>query len=168
LTDQDCAHDDALDPNYKMNPPLRSEHDRLALVRGLADGTVDAVATDHAPHAAHEKGQGFVAAPFGVVGLETALAATLGFVHDGTIDVRRAVELLTSGPARVLNLTGRVGTLVGPHAPPDVCVVDPARTWTVTTGSLLGRSKNSCFLGREFHGRVTHTFLRGRRAFELL
>jgi dihydroorotase len=157
-----------LDPNKKMNPPLRSEDDRRALVAGLADGTVDAVATDHAPHAAHEKGQGFVQAPFGVTGLETMLAALLTFVKDGTIDERRAVELLTAGPARVLGRVGHVGTLTGPGAPADLCLVDPRMTWQVNPGSVLSRSKNSCFLGRTFTGRVVATFLRGIRAYQLV
>lgn len=159
---------DDLDPNRKMNPPLRSEQDRLALVAGLVDGTVDAVATDHAPHAADEKGQGFIKAPFGVTGLETMLAALLTFVHDGSIDVRRAVELVTAGPARVLHRQGQLGTLVGARAPADLCLVDPSRAWQVGEGSVLSRSKNSCFLGRRFQGRVVMTFLRGRRAFELV
>lgn len=157
-----------LDPNRKMNPPLRSEQDRRALVAGLVDGTVDAVATDHAPHAADEKGQGFVKAPFGVTGLETMLSALLSFVHDGTIDARRAVELVTSGPARVLHRQGALGTIIGTNAPADLCLVDPTRAWDVGFGSVLSRSKNSCFLGRRFHGRVLMTFLRGRRAFELV
>lgn len=159
---------DDLDPNRKMNPPLRSEDDRRALVSGLVDGTVDAVATDHAPHAAEEKGQGFVQAPFGVTGLETMLSALLGFVHDGTIDERRAVELVTAGPARVLKRQGHVGTIMGPHAPPDLCLVDPRREWEVDRGNILSRSKNSCFLGRRFRGRVVATFLRGRLAYQLV
>lgn len=159
---------DDLDPNKKMNPPLRSEDDRRALVAGLADGSVDAVATDHAPHAAHEKGKGFVTAPFGVTGLETMLASLLHFVNDGTIDVRRAVALVTSGPARVLRREGAVGTLVGPMAPPDLCLVDPARPWEVDVGNVMSRSKNSCFLGRRFHGRVTATFVRGRLVYQLI
>lgn len=157
-----------LDPNKKMNPPLRCGADRRALVDGLADGTVDAVATDHAPHSAGEKAQGFVKAPFGTTGLETMLAALLRFVHDGTIDARRAVELCTSGPARVLRRQGSVGTLVGPAAPPDLTLVDPTRPWTVTPGSLMSRSQNSCFLGHEMKGRVVATFLRGRLAYQLL
>jgi dihydroorotase len=157
-----------LDPNKKMNPPLRSEDDRRALVAGLADGTVDAVATDHAPHASDEKGQGFVKAPFGVTGLETMLAALLTFVHDGTIDVGRAVELMTAGPARVLHRSVGLGTLAGVRAPADLCLVDPVRLWNVSEGSVLSRSKNSCFLGRRFQGRVVMTFLRGHRVFELV
>jgi dihydroorotase len=157
-----------LDVNKKMNPPLRSEADRRALVAGLVDGTVDAVATDHAPHSADEKGQGFVKAPFGVTGLETMLAALLQFVHDDTIDVRRAVELVTSGPARVLHRRDTLGTMVGQRAPADLCLVDPKRAWRVDEGNVLSRSKNSCFLGRTFTGRVVATFVRGRRVFEVI
>jgi len=159
---------DDLDPNKKMNPPLRSAADRRALIEGLVDGTVDAVATDHAPHSHDEKGKGFVDAPFGVTGLETMFAALLKFVHDGTIDVRRAVELVTSGPARVLGRAGKVGTLYGADAPADVCLVDPARVWQVGQGNLLSRSKNSCFLGRRFTGRVVATFLRGQLTYQLI
>lgn len=172
LAGRDHAHDvhgaDDLDVNKKMNPPLRSEADRRALVQGLVDGTVDAVATDHAPHSADEKGQGFVKAPFGVTGLETMLAALLGFVHDGTIDVRRAVELVTSGPARVLHRRDVLGTLLGQRAPADLCIVDAQRTWRVDAGNVLSRSKNSCFLGRTFTGRVLATYVRGRRVFEVV
>lgn len=157
-----------LDPNRKMNPPLRSAADRRALIDGLADGTVDAVATDHAPHTAAEKGQGFVKAPFGTTGLETMLAVLLRFVHDGTIEAGRAVELVTAGPARVLRRQGSFGTLVGSHAPPDLCLLDPQRPWTVTPGSLLSRSQNNCFLGQAMRGRVVATFLRGRLAYQLL
>ncbi|MBI1947964.1 MAG: dihydroorotase [Deltaproteobacteria bacterium] len=157
-----------LDPNKKMNPPLRSGADRRALVDGLADGTVDAVATDHAPHTAAEKGQGFARAPFGTTGLETMLGVLLRFVHDGTIDARRAVELVTSGPARVLRRQGALGTLSGRQAPPDLCLVDPERSWVVTTGALQSRSKNNCFLGLELRGRVTATWLRGRLAYQLI
>jgi dihydroorotase len=168
LNDADVAHGGAPDVNYKMNPPLRSEDDRAALVQGLIDGTVDAVATDHAPHHHDEKGQGFDRAPFGVTGLETALAATLSFVWNGTLSARRAVELLTSSPARVIGRAGHTGTLWGANAPADVCVVDPARVWEVTPGSILSRSKNSCFLGRFFKGRVTMTFLDGALAYQLI
>jgi dihydroorotase len=155
-----------LDPNRKMNPPLRDETDRAALVQGLVDGTVDAVATDHAPHAAAEKALGFVAGPFGVIGLETAFAALLGFVADGTLSPLRAVELMTSGPARVLGMAGQIGTFGGDSG--DVAVVDPRRPWTVTPGSLLSRSKNSAFLGRTFPGRVVQTWRRGLCAWQVV
>ncbi|MBM4280192.1 MAG: dihydroorotase [Deltaproteobacteria bacterium] len=150
---------DDLDPNKKMNPPLRDVADRAALVQGLVDGTVDSVATDHAPHAAHEKARGFVDGPFGVIGLETAFAALLTFVHDGTITPLRAVELMTSGPARVLGMAGQIGTFAGDSG--DVAVVDPRRPWAVTPSKLLSRSKNSAFLGRTFTGRVVQTYRRG-------
>jgi dihydroorotase len=157
---------DDLDPNKKMNPPLRDIADRAALVAGLVDGTVDAVATDHAPHAAHEKARGFVDGPFGVIGLETAFSALMTFVHDGTITPLRAVALMTSGPARVLGLTGTIGSFAGDSG--DVAVIDPRRSWTVTSGKLLSRSKNSAFLGRTFTGRVVQTYLRGLRAWEVV
>ena len=155
LTDEACAEGDT---NFKMNPPLRSEDDRRALVEALLDGTVDAVATDHAPHSAEEKARGFVDAPFGVIGLETALSALLSFVHEGRLSAERAVALMTAGPARVLDRPD-LGTVTAGSA--DLCLVDPERRWTVGLDDLRGRSKNSSFLGRTFQGRVTHTFLRG-------
>lgn len=164
LTYEACAGGD---PNTKMNPPLRSEEDRRALVAALVDGTVDAVATDHAPHHADEKAQGFADAPFGVTGLETAFAAVLSFVHDGTLDERRAVELMTAGPARVLRQQRTLGTLAGESARADLCLVDPNREWTVDESTLYSRSKNSCFLGRTFKGRVLATFAGGHLAFAL-
>jgi dihydroorotase len=148
-----------LDPNKKMNPPLRSRADRLALQQALVDGTVDAVATDHAPHAAHEKARGFVDGPFGVIGLETAFAALLTFVDGGLITPLRACELMTAGPARVLGRPGHLGTFAAPYG--DVVVVDPRRAWNVTAGALLSKSKNSAFFGMRFLGRVERTYLDG-------
>ena len=162
LTYDACASGD---PNTKMNPPLRSEYDRRALVDALADGTVDAVATDHAPHAKDEKAKGFEDAPFGVIGLETAFAALLSFVHDGTITDTRAVELMTSGPARLLGLQGRLGTL-SQDAPVHLTLVDPQREWTVTEGAMAGKSTNSAFLGHVFKGRVVATVLHGELRFD--
>ena len=157
---------DDLDPFKKMNPPLRGRRDRDALQAALVDGTVDAVATDHAPHATFEKERGFVDGPFGVIGLETALAALLTFVDGGHITPLRAVELMTSGPARVLGRTGRLGTFAGESG--DVCVVDPKQEWDVTSGALLSRSKNSAFVGMRFRGRVERTYLRGLCAYQRL
>lgn len=157
LTYDACASGD---PNTKMNPPLRSEYDRMALVSALADGTVDAVATDHAPHAKAEKAKGFEDAPFGVIGLETAFAALLTFVHDGTITDTRAVELMTSGPARLLGLQGKLGTL-STEAPVHLTLIDPSREWTVTEDAMAGKSTNSAFLGHAFKGKVVATVLHG-------
>lgn len=159
LTDEACA---GADPNTKMNPPLRCEADRRALVEALADGTVDAVATDHAPHSAEEKARGFIDGPFGVIGLETAFAALLSFVHAGVIDARRAVALMTSGPAAVLGRSGHLGTLRHEEACADVCLVDPKRQWQVDRAAFHGRSHNSAFYGWVFDGRVLATFLRGQ------
>ncbi|PID38294.1 MAG: dihydroorotase [Proteobacteria bacterium] len=161
LTDEACARAPGGDPNTKMNPPLRREADRQALIAALADGTVDAIATDHAPHAAEEKAKGFVDAPFGVIGLETAFATALAFMHDKTIDSRRAVELMTAGPARVLRQSTRLGTLASDEAVSDLCLVDPEQRWTVGDDTLFGRSKNSAFGGHEFRGRVVATVLDG-------
>ncbi|MEO1232902.1 MAG: dihydroorotase [Myxococcota bacterium] len=157
LTYDACADGD---PNTKMNPPLRSEYDRQALVAALADGTADAVATDHAPHSKADKEAGFADAPFGVIGLETAFSALMSFVHDGTITDTRAVELMTSGPARVLGREGQLGTLGG-GAPVHLTVVDPSREWTVTEEAMAGKSTNSAFLGRTFKGKVVATVLHG-------
>lgn len=153
------------DPNTKMNPPLRSEDDRKALIAAMVDGTADAFATDHAPHSEEEKAKGFVDAPFGVVGLETACAALLSFVHDGTLSALRAVELMSDGPARVLGRSGRLGALFSEGASADLCLIDPQRSWTVTKETLHGKSKNSAFLGHSFHGKVVGTFFRGELRF---
>jgi dihydroorotase len=151
------------DPNFKMNPPLREESDRVALVAALADGTVDAVATDHAPHHVDEKAKGFVEGPFGVIGLETAFAALLRFVHDGTIDAQRAVALMSSRPARVVGRTD-IGTLANARS---LAIVDPTRQWEVTPEDLAGRSKNSAFLQQRFVGRVIATLALGRWRHDL-
>jgi dihydroorotase len=153
------------DPNTKMNPPLRSESDRQAVVAAIIDGTIDAFATDHAPHSTEEKARGFVDAPFGVIGLETAFAALLSLVHDGSISVTRAVELMTSNPAKVIGREGCVGTLVGENAPKHVCLVDPNHKWTVGTEHFHGLSANSAFIGRAFQGKIAATFLNGELRF---
>lgn len=133
----------------------------------VADGTVDAVATDHAPHSAAEKSASFARSPFGVVGLGTAFAAVLRLMHEGLIGATRAVELMTSGPARVLRRSGSLGTMIGPGAPAHVCLVDPERVWRVTPEALRGRASNSAFLGQRFRGQVVATFLRGRLRYSL-
>ncbi len=147
------------DTHAKMNPPLRHPEDVLAIQEALADGTIDAIATDHAPHGPADKEVEFARAMNGVVGLETALPLTLELVHQGRLSPRRAVELLSSGPARVFNLPG--GTL-GVGAPADVTVVDPDAIWTVDARAFLSKSGNTPFHGREVRGRVTHTLVGGK------
>jgi dihydroorotase len=147
------------DTHAKMNPPLRSEQDRMALIAGLADGTVDAIATDHAPHAPHEKEQEFERTPNGITGLETALGLSLQTLHhEHKIPLARIVELLTSGPARVLNLTQCGSLLKG--CPADLVIFSPDETWTYATSYSL--SKNSPFLGWTLPGRIHATIVAGR------
>jgi len=146
--------------NFKMNPPLRSRSDREALLAGLADGSVDCVATDHAPHAANEKNQEFDHAPFGVTGLETALGLCISILHARhKAPLRHIVELLAANPARVMNLAGR-GTLArGSHA--DATIFDPSRKWTYHAANSYSKSKNSPFDGWQLQGKVVATIVGG-------
>lgn len=158
LTDEDvCGLEGQAQPHFKMNPPLRSKSDRQALLHGLREGLIDAVATDHAPHSADEKAKGFLQAPFGIVGLETSFAAIMSLVHEGLITEHRAIELMTSGPARVLNRKD-LGSLI---SNPDLTLIDPTCIWTVSVNDLFGSQKNSPFIGKTFKGKVIATFLRG-------
>jgi len=149
--------------NAKMNPPLRSERDRTALIEGLADGTLDAIATDHAPHAEYEKQWGMDRAPFGVVGLETALALTLRLVEQGTLSLNQAVQYLTSTPARLFGLPG--GTLA-PGAPADLVVVDRAREWVVDPEQFRSKGRNTPFAGWQLRGRAMLTFVDGQIRYQ--
>ena len=147
------------DPNMKMNPPLRKEADRRALLRGLKDGTVDAVASDHAPHTREAKGRGFEKAPYGVTGLETTLPLVLRLVKEKRISLLRAVELLTRGPARALGIAA--GTLK-PGEPADISVVDPGHRWRVIPSRMKSRSRNTAFAGWELRGKTEWTIVAGR------
>lgn len=150
------------DSNYKMNPPLRSAEDRAALIAGLADGTVDAIATDHAPHAAHEKAMEFERAPFGITGLETALPLAITQLHRAgpKLSLSRIIELFTSGPSRVVGWQTR-GTLAK-GAFGDVTLFDPKKRWTNEAAKSLSKSKNSPFDGWQFTGKVVATVVRGK------
>jgi dihydroorotase len=145
--------------NAKMNPPLRSAADREAILQGLADGTVDAIATDHAPHAPQRKAKPLAEAPFGVIGLETVLAVALReLVHPGRISLARMIELLSSKPARIINqpLGG-----VKEDGPADLTIFDPALEWTYSVANGRSKSKNSPFDGWKFRGAVTYTVVAG-------
>jgi dihydroorotase len=143
-----------------VNPPLRSVEDRDALRAGLADGTIDAVATDHAPHAVEEKEQEFDHAPPGTIGLETALAVLLTeLVHPGRIPLARAVEAMSTVPARILGAEEHGGP-IEPGRPANLVVFDPDAEWMVEP-PFASRSRNSAFLGRSLRGRVVHTVHRG-------
>jgi len=159
LTDQDVA---GLDTRRKMNPPLRAERDRLALVDGLRDGTLDCIATDHAPHARDEKEQPFEAAPMGTTGLETAFAAVhTHLVLPGVLALRLVVERLTAGGARF----GLAVPRIVPGAPADLTLVDLGAEWTVGEGGYESRSDNSCFAGTRLRGRVLLTVAAGAVAY---
>jgi len=148
------------DSNFKMKPPLRSPADVGAVTHGIISGGVDAIATDHAPHAGSEKMQEFERCPFGVIGLETAIGLALEkLVHPGRISLEHMVRLFTTGPARVLNLKqGRLA--VG--SPGDVTILDIERAWTYDVNKSLSKSRNSPFDGRTFRGGPVATIVNGR------
>jgi dihydroorotase len=157
FTDDDLA---TYDTNFKVNPPLRSSEDRAALRAALADGTIDVVATDHAPHAVEEKEAEFDRSPPGTIGLETALAAVLtALVEPGLMTLPRMIEAMSTLPARILGAADHGGPLEAGR-PANLVVFDPAAVWTVQA-PFASRSRNSAFLGRTLVGRVVHTVLRG-------
>ncbi|MGH9805014.1 MAG: dihydroorotase, partial [Candidatus Acidiferrales bacterium] len=160
LTDEACRD---FDTRTKMNPPLRTADDVAALIEGLADGTVDAIACDHAPHTETEKQTDFESAPFGIIGLETALALALDkLYHAGKISLPRLVELFSNGPARALGLPG--GRLqVG--AASDLTVFDPERRWTYHAAEGLSKSRNSPFDGWSLRGCAVATIVGGQIIF---
>ncbi len=165
VTAETCPHyllltDGALesrDADYRMNPPLREEKDRLALIQGLKDGTLDAIATDHAPHSPEEKSD-FLKAPNGSIGMETSLAASLTAL-EGHLSLAEILQKMGWNPARILNIPA--GTLqVG--APADVVLFDPEKRWTVDENALHGKSRNTPFKGMTLKGKVAMTIFHGR------
>jgi dihydroorotase len=163
LTDEWLERPVKYDTNCKMNPPLREAADVEAMVEGLRDGSVDAIATDHAPHHADEKQVEFDRAPFGIVGLETCVPLVFDrLVHRGVISMRRFVELLSLNPARILRRPG--GTLA-PGQPADVTVLAPDARVTIRAAALRSRSKNTPFDGWELRGAAAATIVGGRTVF---
>lgn len=149
------------DTNTKMAPPLRSEDHVAALLDAIKDGTIDAIATDHAPHHADEKALEYDRAPFGITGLETGVGlAFTELVHKGLIDLVRLIELFATNPAKVFRLTGR-GTL-RPGSFADVTILDPTLDWTYYNADSRSKSKNSPYDGREFHGAAVATIVGGK------
>lgn len=147
----------------KMNPPLRTWQDVQAVKEGLRDGTIEVIATDHAPHAPHEKQLEFTEAPFGIIGLETAFPLTMGLVEEGVLSLEQAVTKLTREPARVFGLNK--GTLaVGADA--DLAIVDPEEAWEVDPARFRSKSRNSPFGGWKVKGRVHQTIVGGRVVFD--
>jgi len=160
ITDEELS---GYDSNYKMKPPLRCRHDAEAVIEGIVNGTVDAIATDHAPHPGSEKMQEFERCPFGITGLETAIGLSLAeLVHKDKIGLMRFVELFTTGPANVLKLDR--GTLA-PGAPADVTVFDLNSEWTYDVQQSYSKSRNSPFHGRRFRGGPLATIVGGKIAW---
>ena len=151
--------------HYKMNPPLRSVADRAALIEGIADGTIDAIATDHAPHAFHEKQVEFERAAFGITGLETALAIAVTVLHQHfKLPLWRIVELLSANPARIFGLAGRGSLAPGSHA--DVTIFDPKKKWTFDASQSKSKSRNTPYDGWSFTGKVVATIVDGKVVYE--
>ncbi len=155
LLDEDVRYDS----HYKMNPPLASSEDRAALIEGLADGSVDAIATDHAPHHPSSKDVEFDRAPFGIIGFETALALALSeLAHPGKISLMRLVELFTTGPARVLGIERKIAA----DEPADLTIFSTDQAWTYRTSESPSKSRNTPFDGREFRGAPMATIVAGK------
>ncbi len=155
LTDAEVA---SYDPVFKVNPPLRPPADVAAVKAGLADGTIDAIATDHAPHAQEAKEAPFDQAPPGMVGLETAVALALTELD---LPIERLLALLSWQPARIAGLAGQHGGPILEGREANLCVIDPGATWVVDPAALASRSRNTPYRGRRLTGRVRHTILRG-------
>jgi dihydroorotase len=160
LTDEAVADYDA---NFKMNPPLRSAADRDAVLAGLADGTLSVIATDHAPHTSLEKQAEFAAAPFGVIGLETALGVTLAhLVTPGRMSLVAALATLTTAPRALLGLPDPL--VPGNEA--DFVAFDPEQSWVVDPARVRSKGRNTPFAGHTLTGRVLGTWVAGRRVFD--
>jgi dihydroorotase len=157
LTDEACA---GYDTSAKMNPPLREAADIEAIRAGVADGTITILATDHAPHAPQEKARPFEDAPFGIIGLEIALALYAEALVD-QIGWPRLIELMTAGPARLCGLDHLGLGRLAVGGPADVTVIDPDMEWTISAPDLAGRSRNTPFLGRRVRGRAVATIVAG-------
>ena len=160
LTEEDVR---GYDTNTKVNPPLRTKDDIKALLGGLKDGTIDAIVTDHAPHHLDEKDIEFDKAAFGIVGLETALGIIMTkVVNENGLDLSKAIEKMTSGPAQVLGLN--MGTLK-PGSPADITVIDPEKVWTVDKNKFYSKGKNTPFDGWELKGKAVMTIVGGKTVY---
>lgn len=161
LSDEDIAEDDS---NYKMNPPLRSKEDVIALKEGLKNNIMDVIATDHAPHSEEEKEKSIRNAPFGIVGLETAFALTMTeLVHTGILTPMQMVEKLSKNPAEILNIAK--GTLK-PGFVADIVIADPNEEYLIDVNEFVSKGKNSPFHGKQVKGRIKYTIVSGKIIFE--
>lgn len=151
------------DTNTKMSPPLRSREHVDAVLAGIKDGTIDAIATDHAPHHADEKALEFDQAPFGITGLETAVGLAFDLVHDGLIDLERVVQMCSTNPARIFGLVDRGSLKANAHA--DVTILDPQLEWVFDVNRSRSKSRNTPFHGRPMHGAAVATIVGGRLVY---
>jgi dihydroorotase len=156
LTDDEVK---SYNPNTKVSPPLRSPEDNKALIEGLKDGTIDAIATDHAPHSLEQKDMEFQLADSGIIGLETALPLCLGLVHSGDLTLMELIRVMSTNPAKILGIQG--GSLErGKYA--NIVLFNKDEGWTYTEDSIVSKSKNTPFLNRKFKGKVKHTVYKGK------
>ena len=155
LTDADVKD---YDTNFKMNPPLRSEEDRQAVIQGLSDGTIDVIASDHAPHSVVEKDMEFDMAAFGIVGLETSLSLSLKLVHDGFLTMGNLVNKMAKNPAKIIG----VNNDIKPGNIADLTIIDPEDIYEIDPGTFKSRSKNSPFSGIKVKGRAFLTMVNGK------
>ena len=172
VTCETCPHyysftvDEVLESgvNAKMNPPLREEKDRLAIIEGLKDGTIDAIITDHAPHAEEEKAKGLVAAPNGIIGFETALGATItNLVDKGLLSYLDMVRVMSYTPAKILGID-RGEIAEGKVA--DLTIFDPNREYVFLKEKIVSKSKNTPWIGKKLKGQVRYTIVSGRIVYE--
>ena len=160
LTDEAVAE---YDTNTKMSPPLRSRDHVDAVLAAMKDGTIDAIATDHAPHHADEKGLEFDQAPFGIIGLETAVGLAFDLVHSGLLDLERVVQMCSTNPARIFGLTDRGSLKANAHA--DITILDPQLEWIYDVTRTKSKSRNTPFNGRSMHGAAVATIVGGRLVY---
>jgi dihydroorotase len=151
----------SFDTNAKVNPPLRTKEDVDALIKGLEDGVIDAVATDHAPHTLADKNCGLERAAFGISGLETAFGCLMSLVHQGEISFNKLISKLTYEPAKVIGRNGELGTLKT-GAPANITILDPDREWVVDSRKFASKGKNTPYDGYKFKGKVMVTIATGR------
>lgn len=163
LTDADIDKEDA---NYKMNPPLRSEADVQALIRGLQDGTMEVISTDHAPHSAEEKAKGFLEAPFGIVGLETSASLTYtALVATGILTPMQMAEKMSWNPAKVIGMDGTRGSIEAGKAA-DIVIFDPDAEYTVDANEFASKGRNTPYHGKQLMGRVRMTICEGKIVYQ--
>jgi dihydroorotase len=163
LTDEACSN---FDTSTKVNPPLRTKEDVQAIKEAIADGTIDCIVTDHAPHTKEDKEVGFDGAPFGLIGLETSLGLTVTeLVHKGVIDLRQMVDRMSRAPARIVGLANKGEIKQGFDA--DITIIDPDKEWAVTAEGFVSKSKNSPFVGRKLKGRVEWTICGGKVVYKI-